>query len=176
MAPAWKCAKTSPRTLATKERITTTHRLTLPFSPGVFYHEQHDCCLPPILLSSVSLIEDENEISQFWHNWGDRSRQCWTPSQNTTYRMHLKNGRSAGNGAKAREGITPRWPVDPKLVFYQMAAPVPEIMDDSFHTCIVSRRQRLDVAIGSNRIGSTWRRDRIQFPKCRALNMGQDDG
>jgi hypothetical protein len=26
-------------------------------------------------------------------------RRCWTPSQNTTSRMHLKNGRSAKNGA-----------------------------------------------------------------------------
>jgi hypothetical protein len=26
-------------------------------------------------------------------------RQCWTSSQNTTSRMHLKNVRSAGNGA-----------------------------------------------------------------------------
>jgi hypothetical protein len=25
-------------------------------------------------------------------------RRCWTPSQNTTLRMHLKNGRNARDG------------------------------------------------------------------------------
>jgi hypothetical protein len=43
---------------------------------------------------------------------------CWIPSHNTTSRMHLKNGRRAGNGAFARK-VT--------------AASVPEIMDGSLH-------------------------------------------
>jgi hypothetical protein len=45
----------------------------------------------------------------------------------------LKNGGSTGNGAYTWKGTTSRWllPVGPKLVFDQMAAPVPEIMDGS---------------------------------------------
>jgi hypothetical protein len=77
---------------------------------------------------------DKTERPSLWHNWG-RSRQdrrlCWTPSKNMTSRMHLKNGRSTGNGACRRRGLLRGWwwPVGPKLVFDQMAAPVPEIMD-----------------------------------------------
>jgi hypothetical protein len=43
-----------------------------------------------------------------------------TLSQNKTSRMHLKNGRSAGNGAYMREGTTSRVMVAnrPKLVFH----------------------------------------------------------
>jgi hypothetical protein len=44
--------------------------------------------------------------------------------------MHLKNGRSSGNGAYVQKGITSRvMVVSTKLVFDQMAAPIPEIMD-----------------------------------------------
>jgi hypothetical protein len=39
--------------------ITTTHRLTLPFSAGNFLTKE--CLPPPILLSSVSPIEDGTE-------------------------------------------------------------------------------------------------------------------
>jgi hypothetical protein len=50
-------------------------------------------------------------------------RRCWTPSQNTTSRMHLKNDRSVGNGVYMQKGTTSRqmgasrpkvssWPAD----------------------------------------------------------------
>jgi hypothetical protein len=42
------------------------------------------------------------------------------------------NGRSAGNCAYARKGTTSR-SVGSKLIFGQMAAPVPEIMDESLY-------------------------------------------
>jgi hypothetical protein len=47
--------------------------------------------------------------------------------------MHLKNGRSIGNDPYMWKGITSRVIVAsrPKVSFDQMAAPVPEIMDDS---------------------------------------------
>jgi hypothetical protein len=47
--------------------------------------------------------------------------------------MNLKNGRSIENGAYAWNGTTTRvrWPVRPEVVFDQMVAPVPEIMDTS---------------------------------------------
>jgi hypothetical protein len=47
--------------------------------------------------------------------------------------MHLKNDRSAGNGAYARKRTTSRVKVASRLKvsFDQMAEPVPEIMDGS---------------------------------------------
>jgi hypothetical protein len=43
--------------------------------------------------------------------------------------------RSAESGACMRKGTASRawWPVGPKLVFHDMAAPVPEIMDVSLY-------------------------------------------
>jgi hypothetical protein len=35
-------------------------------------------------------------------------RRCWSPSQNTTSRMELRNDRSAGNGANEWNGTTSR--------------------------------------------------------------------
>jgi hypothetical protein len=46
--------------------------------------------------------------------------------------MHFEYDRSSGNGAHTRgRGVLQGswWPVDPKLVFDQIASPVPEIMD-----------------------------------------------
>jgi hypothetical protein len=49
--------------------------------------------------------------------------------------MHLKNGRSSGNGAYAQKGTALRVMVanSPKFSFYQMAVSVPEIMDGSLY-------------------------------------------
>jgi hypothetical protein len=52
--------------------------------------------------TSVSPIENKTLKPPFLHNWGDLSRitggGCWTPSQNTTSKMHLIHGWTA-NGA-----------------------------------------------------------------------------
>jgi hypothetical protein len=47
-------------------------------------------------------------------------RQRWTPSQNTTCRMHLRNCRSAGNGTYVQKGTTTRVIVTnmPKVSFW----------------------------------------------------------
>jgi hypothetical protein len=45
----------------------------------------------------------------------------------------FKNDRSAGNGTYTWKGTTSRWSVGIKLVFDQMAVPVPEIMDTQAH-------------------------------------------
>jgi hypothetical protein len=60
-------------------------------------------------------------------------------TQNTTSRMHLENGSSAGNGAYSRNGTTSKVTVAsrPKVSFYQMAAPVPEIMDGESDSMIL---------------------------------------
>jgi hypothetical protein len=64
------------------------------------------------------------------------SQEVLTPSQNTTSRMQLKSGRSAGNGAYSRKGNISRVMMAsrPKVsFFYQIATPVPEIMDSSLY-------------------------------------------
>jgi hypothetical protein len=104
MVTAWKCAKTSSWTLATKGLAAASRQWTIShffFTREFFY--------PPTILFSVSAIEHKTVRLPFWHNWGDRGRrQCWTPSQNMTSRMHLKNGRSTGNCACTWKGTTLR--------------------------------------------------------------------
>jgi hypothetical protein len=87
-ATAWKCEKTSPKTVAILTQL----------------------------------------------RWSRQNhRQCWTPSQNTGYKMHFKNGRRTGMmqmyGREPLQGWW--WPLGPKLVFDHMTAPVPEIMVSS---------------------------------------------
>jgi hypothetical protein len=60
-------------------------------------------------------------------------RRCLTPSQNTTSGMHFKKSdRSAGKVHPPGRGLIWRWwwLEGSKLVFYQIATPVPEIMDE----------------------------------------------
>jgi hypothetical protein len=62
--------------------------------------------------------------------------------------MHLQNDRGAGNGAYTRKGTIFQvlwWPVGPKLVFDQMAAPVPEIMDEYLQMCRKTKMLAMDL-------------------------------
>jgi hypothetical protein len=58
---------------ATNFGITTTHRLTLPFSPGVSDLRQCDCRSPSALLFCFPDWR-QNEKPPFWHKSGDRGR------------------------------------------------------------------------------------------------------
>jgi hypothetical protein len=117
-ATACKCAKTSPRTLETKELagcyIVTKHRLTLFFLPGNFLRKATWLSSQPILLFFVSPVEDKTERPPFWHNWSDRGRIADGTGH---WQKH-------GNGLLRRW----RWPVDANL-FQIRWQPVPEIMD-----------------------------------------------
>jgi hypothetical protein len=99
----------------------TTHCLTLPFSPMIFFFQkQHVVPQPPHLpvFGPLQLVS----VSPDWR---------WSLPQNTNYRMPLKNGTLLGTDHM--RGRWPLrqwwWPVGPKLLPDQMAAPVTEIMD-----------------------------------------------
>jgi hypothetical protein len=129
----------SPWTLATKKKedgccITTTHRLTLPFSAGSFFFTQYNMTVDTRLTcpSKTFLFPrlygyhfDTVKVTE------TESQRCWTPSQNTNSMMHLKM--AEGLGTAHALGRVPlrgwRWPVSPKLVFNKLAAQFPGIMD-----------------------------------------------
>jgi hypothetical protein len=70
--------------------------------------------------------------------WSEQNRRRrWTPSQNTTSRTHFKMTEALGKVNTRGRGLLRgwRWPVGPTIVFDQMSAPVPKIMDDSLHSC-----------------------------------------
>jgi hypothetical protein len=64
---------------------------------------------------------------------------CWTPSQNMTSRMYLKNGKSAREGTTLRVMVVSR----PKSVFDQMAAPGLEITSYIYITTIANHTYKL---------------------------------
>jgi hypothetical protein len=111
MATAWKCTKTSPRTLVTKN-------WTLNYENAPFFIINnltiipHPLYMPDWVLCNFSLFPwlKINLKGCHWHEWGDcgNHRWCWIPSHNMTSDMHLKNWRNAGNGACAWKGTTLR--------------------------------------------------------------------
>jgi hypothetical protein len=76
-ATAWKCAKTSPRTLATRKLVVASRQRTshTPFFTREFFFPKttwlssptHPTCLFPRLMIKI-------ERPPFWHNRGDRDR------------------------------------------------------------------------------------------------------
>jgi hypothetical protein len=85
--------------------IMTMQCLTLPFSPGNFLPKAkwllsptHPTCLTWPIAASLFPAN----LTQL--RWLRQSHsRCWTPSQNTTFRMHLKNVRSAWKSAYMRK-------------------------------------------------------------------------
>jgi hypothetical protein len=150
-APARKCEKTSPRTLTTKNCL--LHNISAPshssFFTTKFLTENNMPVVrhPPYF--SVPPIEDKIERPPCWHNWGDEGR--------------IAGGRRW-------------WPIGPKLVFNQMEAPVPEIMDGSLYgrwnsvgegkmepvSSYISHRQNMQTLRSARELGyrqdsdSTW--------------------
>jgi hypothetical protein len=108
-ATAWNCVKTSPRNLATKQLAVASRQRTI----SHFLFTRKFVVIPthPTFLSFPYLTQ---------LRWSRQNRRrCWTPSQNTTSKMDLRNGRSAGNCVYAhRRGLLRRWwwSVGPKLV------------------------------------------------------------
>jgi hypothetical protein len=113
--------------------ITKMHPLTLPFSPGNFLEQITLLSPSSTLRSSVSSTEDKTVRPPFWHNWGDGGRIA--DGSEHPHRTQLPG--YIWKMAEVLETVHRRgewWcPRGPKLIFERMAAPVPEIMDDSFY-------------------------------------------
>jgi hypothetical protein len=128
MVTEWKCAKTSPQTLATKELgVVSWQCIVWQF---LFRPKQHDCrpiSLFPRLKITLkgrhfdTVVMMEAELQAVLNSLTEH-----------VFQDAFKNGRSTGNGANTRCILWGWWwPIGPELVFDRMAAPVPEIMDDS---------------------------------------------
>jgi hypothetical protein len=119
--------------------LTTTHYLTLPLSHTSFIHKgflttnimtvipTHPTCLT---WPSATFLFPALKISPCWHNWGDEGRITGI----TEYPNRIWLLGCIKKWKECRErGLL--WgcqcPVSPKLVFNQIAALVPEIMDSS---------------------------------------------
>jgi hypothetical protein len=100
-ATLWKFAKTSPRNLETNElsvalrkrivsRFLLHHGITAvlhpPYSPDL-----PPCDFTPFPRLKIKLKCHHFNITEVRHNL----RRCWTPTEITTFRTHLKNGRNA---------------------------------------------------------------------------------
>jgi hypothetical protein len=95
-ATAWKCEKTSPRTLATKELTVASQQRTV----SNFLSNQG------IVLTKTTWLSSPTQptclcFTDWSYNWKavilaqlrssrQNRRRCWALSQNTTSRMHLK--------------------------------------------------------------------------------------
>jgi hypothetical protein len=73
--------------------VTTTHRLTLPFSPGNLLTKNNMTAVSHPPYFSVSPIGDKTQNPGIFTQlrwWKQNRNRCWTQSQSTTSRMHLK--------------------------------------------------------------------------------------
>jgi hypothetical protein len=108
----WKCVKTLSWTLAKKKKkrtgccIMITHHLKLHFPKGDFWPKTtwlssptHPTFLFPQLKMKLKGI---HFVTMRWSR--QNHRQCWVPSQNTTYMMHLKNWRKCWERCILAEG------------------------------------------------------------------------
>jgi hypothetical protein len=111
-ATARKCVKTAPKfgDKRTGCCITITRRLTLPISLGNFWPKATwlSSTHPTFLCFLIEIKLKGHHFDTIEVTWDRIGGGAEPPSQNTTFRMHLRNGRSAGNDAYVRKGTASR--------------------------------------------------------------------
>jgi hypothetical protein len=113
-AAVWKCAQTSPRNLATKKLTVASRqcKVSLFLFPWEFLPKYNMTVVlhPPYFLLFPRLKINWKTAILTQLRWSRQNRRrCWTPSQNTTSRMHLRNVGLTGNVAYARKRVLRVW-------------------------------------------------------------------
>jgi hypothetical protein len=117
-------------------QVTVSHFLF--FSPGIFGPKTKWLSSPthPTFLCFFPIEENWKVAILTQLRWSMQNvGQWWTPSQNTTSRIHFKMSETLGTVHTRGRGLLRRWwwPDRPKVSFDQMAAPVPEIKDSTLY-------------------------------------------
>jgi hypothetical protein len=131
----WKCAKTRPELW---QQNWLLHHDNAPsntsFSTRGFL-TRNNMAIVPHKLFSVSPIQDKTERPPFGHKWAETHVVLNTNTEPDFQDAFKRMAESLVTVHTHVEGWLRVWwwPVSPQLIFDQMAAPVPEIMDDSLN-------------------------------------------
>jgi hypothetical protein len=136
---AWKCVRTSPRILATKEQAAVSWQRTVShlLFTREFLTKNNMTAAPTNLFFFVSPIEDKTERRPFWHKWGDRIRIAGGAEHSHRTRLPgcilKKTAEWLGTVHTHGRGLLRGWwwLAGPKLASDQMAVSFPEAMDCS---------------------------------------------
>jgi hypothetical protein len=122
--------------------ITTTHLLTLLLHQGSVDQKQHDCRPHPPYFSLFppDLRKKWETVILTQLRWSRQNRRrCWTPHRTRLPDCIYKIAGALGRGYTSERGIFR----GPKLVFDQMAAPIPEIENDCLYFSVQNSKQLL---------------------------------
>jgi hypothetical protein len=140
--------------------ITTTLRLILPFHQWIFVQKQHDYRPHPpyfSLFSHLNIILKNRHFDTVEVIDVESQAVLITFTEKTT-RMHLKMAQALWKVHTRGRGLCrEKWrPVDPELVFSQMAAPVMEIVDGSSYF-VMLQTDTINVVLITSHFVKMWR-------------------
>jgi hypothetical protein len=139
------------------------HHLTFPFSLGNFWPKTtwlsypiHPTSLTWPPATFLCFLGWKAAILTQWRWSRQNRRQCWTPSQNMTSRMHFKNGRSTESGVYTWNRTTLRVMMHymPKVSFWPDGSTSP--INYGYHLIFRTRWAGLKTWKGTSKI-LQWR-------------------